>query len=425
GGGYRESRDNGTPLQQNETAINQGMLGLDVPSGAGGFRLRADLSRQEYLQSFSAIALDRRTERQTSAQRVPARTSGLSAQWTRPLGSHVFVLGAEHRSVWGRSEEVAFGAAGLVRSTTSGRQGTTAVFAEDAWSLGRRLVIHGGVRLDRWRNHDASATSGAVSTLLPDRRESAVSPRGAVLLKVARRLSLTAAAYRSFRAPTLNELYRPFRVGNVVTLANPGLEAERLEGVEAGMVVGLGGAVSLRATVFRMDADGTVANVTLSTTPALITRQRRNLGAIRSEGLEVDGEARLSSHLVLAASFALVDATVASAPDRTLVGRRVPQVPRRQGGAQLRYDDPDGFSLGLQARFSDSQYEDDLNSLSLRRYWTLDLLASLPVTEWVDAFLAVENVRDVEYDVGRTPIRTVGPPRTLRGGLRVRLGPRR
>ena len=25
------------------------------------------------------------------------------------------------------------------------------------------------------------------------------------------------------------------------------------------------------------------------------------------------------------------------------------------------------------------------------------------------------------YDVGRTPVRTVGPPRTIRGGFRVRL----
>ena len=28
---------------------------------------------------------------------------------------------------------------------------------------------------------------------------------------------------------------------------------------------------------------------------------------------------------------------------------------------------------------------------------------------------------NVQYDVGRTPVLTVGPPRTLRGGLRVRL----
>ena len=39
----------------------------------------------------------------------------------------------------------------------------------------------------------------------------------------------------AFRAPTLNELYRNFRVGNVFTLANPSLTGEHLTGGEAGI----------------------------------------------------------------------------------------------------------------------------------------------------------------------------------------------
>jgi hypothetical protein len=34
-------------------------------------------------------------------------------------------------------------------------------------------------------------------------------------------------------------------------------------------------------------------------------------------------------------------------------------------------------------------------------------------------FAAVENLFDVDYDVGRTPIRTIGWPRTFRIGARV------
>ena len=41
---------------------------------------------------------------------------------------------------------------------------------------------------------------------------------------------LRAAACAGFRPPTLNELHRPFRVGNDVTEANPGLKPERLYG---------------------------------------------------------------------------------------------------------------------------------------------------------------------------------------------------
>ena len=47
-------------------------------------------------------------------------------------------------------------------------------------------------------------------------------------------LARRGSAYRSFRAPTLNELYREFRVGNAVTQANPLLQPETLFGGEVG-----------------------------------------------------------------------------------------------------------------------------------------------------------------------------------------------
>jgi len=112
---------------------------------------------------------------------------------------------------------------------------------------------------------------------------------------------------------------------------------------------------------------------------------------------------------------------VTSAADPALVGRRVPQVPKRQGGAQLSYDNPRGLTFGVQARYGGRQFEDDLNSLALGSYWTVDALVEHAVNEWVSAFVAAENLRNVQYEVGRTPVLTVGPPRTLRGGLRVRL----
>jgi hypothetical protein len=37
----------------------------------------------------------------------------------------------------------------------------------------------------------------------------------------------------------------------------------------------------------------------------------------------------------------------------------------------------------------------------------------------LNIFLAVENLFDTDYDVGRTPIRTVGWPRSARMGVRV------
>ena len=75
----------------------------------------------------------------------------------------------------------------------------------------------------------------------------------------------------------------------------------------------------------------------------------------------------------------------------------------------------------MQARWVGKQFEDDQNQLPLGSYFTADLLVSRPVTRGLQAFVAAENVFDRRFDVGRTPVPTVGPPRTFRGGLRWRL----
>jgi hypothetical protein len=65
------------------------------------------------------------------------------------------------------------------------------------------------------------------------------------------------------------------------------------------------------------------------------------------------------------------------------------------------------------------QFEDDLNSLVLRRGTVVDLLGSRSLTRGVSAFVAIENLFDHQIDVGRTPILTVGLPFTARTGVRV------
>jgi len=49
----------------------------------------------------------------------------------------------------------------------------------------------------------------------------------------------------------------------------------------------------------------------------------------------------------------------------------------------------------------------------------LDLSVSREILRGLQGFVAVENAFDAEYDVGRTPIRTIGWPRTVRVGARM------
>ena len=368
GAHYAESRQNGTPLQINDTNFRQLALGVD----AGALLLRAYGSEQRYHQTFSAVAADRASERLTVDQRVPSRARGGSLQFAHALGDrNAVVAGVEQRNV----------AATDIEGTTrvDGTQRTTAAFVEDSVVAGPSLTVTGALRFDRWRG------------------DSAWSPRISALWRASDRVAVTAAAYRAFRAPTLNELIRNFRVGNVLTLANPALTAERLSAVEAGVRI-----ASFRATLFSMTTDDTIANVTLSTTPSLITRQRQNQGSSRSRGVELDADHRFGNDWRFSAGWLFADASLST-------GRRTPQVPRNAATLQATWRD----AVGVQARWSSRQFDDDLNQFPLRGYTAIDLFASRGVF-----YAAVENATNARVEAGATPVVTLGQPRALRVGIR-------
>jgi outer membrane receptor protein involved in Fe transport len=407
---YGEKRENGTPLQRNETEIKQLAIGFDRPyARAGAFTVRAWLSDQFYDQVFSAIAADRDREQLTREQDVAADGSGLSANWSHGIGAAMLMLGADTTRVEASNAETSFLGAGGV-TTTEGAQRNKGAYADLALPIGRGGSLTFGARYDKWRNEGEEG----------NRSETAVSPRAALLLKPGRSVSVFGSAYRAFRAPTLNELYRSFRVGSVETLANAGLEAERIEGTEAGLMVG-GRRASIRATAFRMSTEDTVSNVTLTSTPGLITRQRRNLGSARAEGVEIDAELR-AGIAVFQAGWLRADATVRSfAADPTLVGLRLPQAPRDQVTVSIRLVGASGRTLALYGRHLGPQFDDDRNAFRLGRARVLDAFAALPVTRSFDFLVMVDNVLNERYEVGRTPILTIGPPRAVRAGLRLRL----
>jgi outer membrane receptor protein involved in Fe transport len=429
-----EERQNGTPLTPNRTTIRELDLGANWNSQSlGAFTFRSYVGRQVLNQNFSAIATDRNSETLTREQRVPAQQVGFSAQWTRSLGARQnLVAGAEEWNVHGESDEIGF-TKGLPNSRldAGGRENNWGAYGEDMISLTRTTLLTLSGRVDRWLNFHAFSAKlplngpGGTVTPFSDRSESFFSPRLALLQRVSSKLSLSGSAYRSFRAPTLNELYRSFRVGNIVTQANDQLLAERLTGAEAGAIVtGWDQRFMLRGNVFWSDVTRPIANVTLSVTPELITRQRQNLGRTRSRGVEIEADERLSSSITLSGAYEYTDATVTSfSANPALVGLWIPQVPHQQFTLQARYVKP-YILVGIQGRYVGNQFDDDQNLLPLERFFVLDAIISHPLRPGVELFVAGENLLDQQYQIGRTPVLTVGPPLLARVGLRLDFGGR-
>jgi outer membrane receptor protein involved in Fe transport len=433
---FDESRENGTPLQTNSTYIRQLSLGSDLQyPRVGSFLARAFIFTEVYNQTFSTIAADRNSEALNRSQRVPAQQLGVLAQWSRPAGSRqILVAGFDAREVRGASDELGI-AAGRVTSAvgSGGRERNFGAFGQDIIRITPRWLLTLGVRGDRWRNFDALSTSRpfpagtpVTTTFFPDRVETAFSPRMSLLHKVNDNLSLMVSGYRAFRAPTLNELYRSFRVGSVLTLANDKLRAERLTGGEAGAsYAAFGRKLNVRGTFFWSEIVRPVANVTLTVTPALITRQRQNLGRTRSRGFEVEAEGRITSSITVSGGYQFLDATVLQFPANTVLeGLWIPQVPRHLMTFQARYSNPRLLTVAFQGRSSGKQFDDDLNMFELNPYFTLDAYASRSFGHGVELFGAFENLTGQRYDVGRTPIRTLGPPFLARAGVKFHWGAR-
>ena len=417
---YDEERGNGTPVQVNTTAWKQlaGEFGGVV--GEGAWEARVSGGSQDYYQTFSAVAAGRASERLTTEQWTPTDFVTANAQYTAPLGRHTLLVGFETLRTESTVDELRYVLQQGVNVATGpftvgGVETNNALFARLAFAANDRLTIVGGIRGDFW-NTDPLADAD------PEKDASFASPRVSVSYRV-NDVRLQGAVYRSYRTPTLNELYRGFRVGNILTNPNSQLEPERLTGFEAGVLLARG-ITSLRVTGFANTLDGAIANVTVGQAGATIIRERRNSDEIRAKGVEIEADVRVHPTVSVNGQVTFTSSRFrGSVALPALEGNRVPQVPEVQFGTGLTWSAPAMVTVAAQFRGSSNQFDDDLNTpeFELGSYVVADFLVSRPIVRGLQGFFSVENLFDEDYDTGRTPLRTIGWPRTFRIGARISL----
>jgi outer membrane receptor protein involved in Fe transport len=416
--GYAEDRNNGTPVQVNTTDWRQ----LSAEAGGlvadGAWEAHLASGSQDYYQTFSAVAGDRRTERLTTFQTIPSDFVSVAGQWSRFFGRHSVLLGADTRHTESTIDEYRFTLVSGVNTqsgpfVSGGTERSSAVFGRFAYAAGERLSLAVGLRGDFWKSEPVQQT-------LPTQSVSFFSPRFGLSYRIGDDVVVQGAVYRAHRTPTLNELHRGFRVGIIQTNPNVLLEPETLTGFESGFLY-TRNRLSLRATAFVNNLDGAVANVTLITTPTLITRIRENSDEIRARGLEIEGDWRPRPDVTINAQTTFTYSRYrGSIATPALEGNRVPQVPGVQFSAGATWSNRFVTAAGL-VRGSGTQYDDDQNTPAflLRKFAIVDLSLSRQVARSVQGFFSVENLFDEDYDTGRTPLRTVGYPRTFRAGVRL------
>ena len=381
-----EERQNGTSLTHNSTSMGTASLHYVEEIAHETVSLLAFRTQEGFHATFSSIPANRQTEKLIYGQTVPSEATGGAAIWQHHQVKWDLTGGVDVDRTEGTDTDHLVPTALRVAGGTQFQKG---LFGQFNASLDG-VHLYGGIR--------ESFTGNSGRFLSPS----------AGLAYGKKSLRLRGSVYRAFRAPTLNELYRNFSVGNTLTEANANLRPETVFGAEVG-ADWTGENSSVRITGYRNSLGDLITNVTLSSSPTSIVRQRANAAAAISRGVEAEFRRRFHD-LTGSLNYLFVDSRYATGP-------RIAQVPKHQGTAQLAYLHG-GTVLSVSARSFDYQFDDDLNQFRLPGYATVQLLARRRLVTSLSAEASIENALNRVFYTAFTPTPNVGAPRLWRVGLR-------
>lgn len=440
---FQVNQEAGLVGARSNTTGSSAVLTLAQPAaeGVGGWRLQGWVRKSDLENSSVAVAANRATTTPANDQyNTPATGYGLNAAWQGRQGPLAWEVGADVRLAEGTEHErFRYLNGAFTRDREAGGKTLVAgAYLEAALDQGPWLAS-AGLRVDRSRAYDAvrrerDVATGALTLDQASPNRSDTTPTGRLGLRytVSEALYLRGAAYAGFRAPTLNELHRPFRVGNDVTEANPTLRPETLQGLEVGL--GGDGPVRWSADVFYNRLKDPITNVTLGVGPGTFPvagfipaggtlRQRQNAGEIRAWGIEAEASGDVGDAFGWRAAAAYTDAEVdgGSAVPR-LTGLRPAQTPKWTLTGGVRFKPLDRLTLNLDARYESARWEDDLNSRRLAAGVQLDARAAWRFAPGTEVYLAAENLTDENLEVGETAdgVESYATPRAIRIGVTLR-----
>lgn len=384
-----------------------------------GYRLQGWVRTSDlYNASASIIDAGRTIARLTNVQyRTPSVGAGLNAALRGRTGQQQWEVGGDLRYASGETRETLYTTGVPTGSRIAGGETLVGgVYGEMTRRYGPVLAT-GSLRLDYWRNGEATRADTSLATGLPLAGSPAPAPDADGVVPSARvglrrdigEGFIRAAAYTAFRAPSLNELHRPFNVGAVRTESNGALEPETLKGVEVGAGFDRP-AVSGAVTVFYNQLDDAITNVTI--TPTL--RQRQNAGTVEATGVEAEGAWRPVPTLTFRAAVAWTDAETES-------GLRPAQAPELTATARVSWTPVDRLALEARVRREGARFEDDLNTTELAASTVVDARAAWMVNAGSEVYVAVDNLTDEAVQTGLSfGLFNYGAPRSVSVGLSVR-----
>jgi outer membrane receptor protein involved in Fe transport len=216
--------------------------------------------------------------------------------------------------------------------------------------------------------------------------------------------------------PTLNELYRPFRVGNDVTNPNPELKPEHLIGGEVAAEWRASRTFRLAGTGFLNRMEDAVGNVTIGPGPGGgVIRQRQNIDLVMAPGFEATAEWQVVPSVRLKGSYLFTHPTIERAADPALEGKLLAQTPENVFTGGIEWTPTAKWVVNAQVRYCDRQFEDDQNSRVLAPFTTFDIGVLYQFSERGSTAIRIENLFDTQIETGKSAdgLVSIGAPRLV------------
>lgn len=189
---------------------------------------------------------------------------------------------------------------------------------------------------------------------------------------------------RSFRAPTFNDLYWP---NEGWAVGNPELKPEKGTSYEFGLNSELNKFLNPAVTYFRSTYDDLIQWAPDST--GVWTPQ--NVSSALIQGVEFVNTIRLNKHLKFTSGY-----TYLSAKDKDNHKYLVYQ-PQQKADFALKLNGFKGFGAEIKGQLTDSRFNDADNTLTVKRFFTMDFNLSKKLNKGTTFYFSVNNLLNEKY----------------------------
>lgn len=388
------------------------------------FSLKLSLGLIDTLRSWYITPTSASATRSGGAGKIsdtPASSLSSEAQLTMPevLPRHSLIGGVSFRYAKAVTSENNLSnwkdedSKGSLAYKAGGKNSDVGVYLQDEIKLHDTLTGYLSARGDWWRTYDGSAdqpgTAGYPASY-GARSDSAFSPKASLVYVPAGKTTLRTSAGRSFRSPTVYELYRTYTLSGTLYQANPRLNPETVTSWDAGVDQKLWHGMKVGAVYFENRMKDLIYRRTVSGTLKVYENAVEALG----KGWEFEAEQVFDKGDRLFANLTLNDAEITdNSASAASVGKKLPDLPRKMYsfGGDLRAG---RFTFGALGRYVGKRYSNDDNTDTVNGvyssrdpYFTAEAKAACALLETLSLSVSVQNVFDKKYyDYYRAPGRS-------------------